>query len=114
MFDYFLLFGLVYYLLYNNTPSNTIVNAVSNIQSAARGRYCRPMLQVDVFAVLFMNNLSNVVIGKVCQMVHKQNCFHNLFHYSINYNFINVQVRNIDAHLGLHPSSHAEKETRYI
>ena len=43
------------------------------------------MLQTDVFAVLFMNklkNLTNVVIGKLSKLVHKQNCsttFFNLY-----------------------------------
>ena len=43
------------------------------------------MLQADVFAVLFMNklkNLTNVVIGKLSKLVHKQNCsttFFNLY-----------------------------------
>ena len=38
------------------------------------------MLQVDVFAVLFMNefkNLTNVVIEKLSTLVDKQNCFHD-------------------------------------
>jgi len=40
------------------------------------------MLQDDVFAVLFMNelnNLTNVVIGKLSKLVHKQNCSHDFF-----------------------------------
>jgi hypothetical protein len=47
------------------------------------------MLQTDVFAVLFKNelkNLTNVVIG---------NCSHDFLFYSINYNIIIVQVRYI-------------------
>jgi hypothetical protein len=44
-----------------NTHSNDIVNATSNISYT-------PMLQADCVAVIFMNevnNLSNVVIGKL-------------------------------------------------
>ena len=91
------------------------------------------MLQTDVFAVLFKNelkNLTNVVIG---------NCSRDFFLYLINYNIIIVQVRYITietkevAHIGYnrftfphysyslgegigarHLSSHAEKETRFI
>ena len=91
------------------------------------------MLQIDVFAVLFKNelkNLTNVVIG---------NCSHDFLFYSINYNIIIVQVRYITietkevAHIGYnefpfphysyslgegigarHLISHAEKETRFI
>jgi hypothetical protein len=40
------------------------------------------MLQVDVFAVLFMNELknsTNVVIGKLGKLVQKQNCSHDFF-----------------------------------
>ena len=50
--------------LYNNTPTNAIVNVASNISY-------RPLIQADVtcrcFVVPFMNeikNLTNVVIGK--------------------------------------------------
>jgi len=53
---------LEHYLnLHNNTPSNTIVNAISNIsyrpllEASDTDRQYRPMLQTDVFAVLFMN-----------------------------------------------------------
>jgi len=38
------------------------------------------MLQVDVFAVLFINeikNLTNAVIGKLGKLVHKQNSSHD-------------------------------------
>jgi hypothetical protein len=91
------------------------------------------MLQTDVFAVLFKNelkNLTNVVIG---------NCSHDCFLYFINYNIIIVQVRyitietkeiahieyygfpfphysnSLDEGIGArHLSSHAEKETRFI
>ena len=57
-------------MLYNNTPSNAIVNAVSNISY-------RPLIQADVFGVLSMyelNNLTNVVIGKLGKLVHKRSC----------------------------------------
>ena len=53
------------------------------------------MLQADVLAVLFMNelkNLTNVVIGNLGKLVHKQNCSHNFLFYFINYNIIIVQV----------------------
>jgi hypothetical protein len=91
------------------------------------------MLQTDVFAVLFINelkNLTNVVIG---------NCSHDFLFYSINYSIIIVQVRYITietkevAHIGYngfpfpqysnslgegigarHLISHADKETRFI
>jgi len=59
--------GGKYLYLYNNTPNNTIVNAVSNISY-------RPLIQVCVFAVLFMNelkNLTDAVIGKLGKLVHK-------------------------------------------
>jgi hypothetical protein len=73
----------------------------------------RPLIQgtdtffvhADVFAILFMNklkNLTNVVIGKLGKLVHKQ----NYFFYFINYNIIIVQVRYISietkevAHIG--------------
>ena len=60
--------------MYNNTTSNASVNAASNISY-------RPLIQVDIFAVLFMNelmNLTNVVIGKLGTLVHKQNCSYDL------------------------------------
>jgi hypothetical protein len=91
------------------------------------------MLQTDVFAVLFINelkNLTNVVIV---------NCSHDFLFYFINYSIIIVQVRYITietkevAHIeyngfpfphdsyslgegigARHLSSHAEKETRFI
>jgi hypothetical protein len=57
------------------------------------------MLQVDVFAVLFMNELknsTNVVIGKLGKLVQKQNCSHDFFlFYFLNYSIIIVQVRYI-------------------
>jgi hypothetical protein len=73
----------------------------------------RPLIQgtdtffvhADVFAILFMNklkNLTNVVIGKLGKLVHKQ----NYLFYFINYNIIIVQVRYISietkevAHIG--------------
>jgi hypothetical protein len=39
------------------------------------------MLQADVFAVLFMSliNLTNVVIGKLDKLAHKQNCSHEFY-----------------------------------
>jgi hypothetical protein len=48
-------------LLYNNILSNAIVNAASKLSY-------RPLIQTNVFAVIFMNefkNLTNVVIGKI-------------------------------------------------
>ena len=91
------------------------------------------MLQTDVFAVLFKNelkNLTNVVIG---------NCSHDFFLYFTNYRIIIVHVRYITiktkevAQIGYngfpfphysyslgegigarHLSSHVEKETRFI
>ena len=53
------------------------------------------MLQVDVFAVLFMNefkNLTNVVIGNLSTLVDKQICFHDFVLFFINYRIIIVQV----------------------
>ena len=48
------------------------------------------MLQSNIFAVLFMNeNLTNVVIGKLGQLIHKQNC-----KFFIDYTIIIVQVRH--------------------
>jgi len=63
--------------VYNNIHSNAIVNVASNISY-------RPILQVDVFAVLFTNelkNLTNVVIRKLSTIVDKQNCFHDFFYF---------------------------------
>jgi hypothetical protein len=60
------------------------------------------MLQADVLAVLFMNelkNLTNVVIGNLGKLVHKQNCSHNFLFYFINYNIIIVQVTHLGRHL---------------
>jgi len=57
--------------------SKAIVNAASNISY-------RPSVQVDVFAVLFMNelkNLTNVVIGKLGKLVHKQTCSHDFLNF---------------------------------
>jgi len=62
--------------LYNNTTSNAIVNVASNIS------YMR--LLEAVYAVRFMNelkNLTNIVIGKLGKLVHKQNCSHDLDHH---------------------------------
>ena len=42
----------------------------------------RPLIQADVFAVFLMNelqNLPNVVIGKLYKFVQEQNCFHDFF-----------------------------------
>ena len=63
----------VYYALYNATTNNAIVNVASNISY-------RPSVQVNVFAVLFMNELkilTNIVIGKLGKLVHKQTCSHD-------------------------------------
>ena len=71
------------------------------------------MLEAAVFAVIFMNKLkdfTNVVVGNIGKVVHKQNCSHDFFLF-YNYNIIIVQVRYIP---GLHPSTHVEKETCYI
>ena len=38
-------------------------------------------------------NLTNVVIGKLGKLVHKQNCSHGFLFYLINYSIIIVQVR---------------------
>ena len=62
------------------------------IQAEVTGRWYRPRLRADFLAVLFMNalkNMSNVVIGELDKLVHKQNCFHDFF-YFINYNIILV------------------------
>ena len=64
----------VYYALYNATTNNAIVNVASNISYIL-------LLEANVFAVLFMNelnNLTNVAIGKLGKLVHKQNCSHDL------------------------------------
>jgi hypothetical protein len=63
----------VYYALYNATTNNAIVNVASNISY-------RPSVQVNVFAVLFTNelkNLTNIVKGKLDKLVHKQICSHD-------------------------------------
>jgi len=55
-----------------------------------------PLIQTDVVAVIFMNELkdvTNFVIGNLGKLVHKQSCFHDIF-YFINYIII-VQVRYI-------------------
>ena len=60
---------------YNTTTSNDIVNAASYISY-------RPLIHVDVFAVLFMNDLKNltyVVIGTLGKHVHKQSCSHDFY-----------------------------------
>jgi hypothetical protein len=56
------------------------------------------MLQEEVFAVLFMNelkNLTNVVIGKLGKLVHKQDCSRDFYFYFMNYNITIVRVRYI-------------------
>jgi hypothetical protein len=72
-----------------------------------------------------LKNMSNVVIGQLDKLAHKQNCFHDLF-YFINYNIILVHdVRYITTETKKLPVSditgfffriytQAEKETRYI
>ena len=88
--------NMIYKLLYNNTPSNAIVNAAYNINYT-------PLLETDdtaavggrCFAILFMNelkNLTNVVIGKLGKHVHKQNCSHDFSFIFMNNNIILVQV----------------------
>ena len=80
----------MYKYLYNNTPSNAIVNAVSNISH-------RLMLQVDAFAVLFMNefkNLTNVVIGKNINSFTNKTIIRTFLNFR-NYKIIIVQVRYI-------------------
>lgn len=42
-----------------------------------------------------LNNLSNVVIGKLANLVNKQSCSHDFFCYFINYIISIVQVRYI-------------------
>jgi len=42
-----------------------------------------------------LKNVTNVVIGKLGKLVHKQKCSHNFFFYLINYNINIVQVRYI-------------------
>jgi hypothetical protein len=37
------------------------------------------LLEADVFAVLFMNELKKVVIRNFGKLVHKQNCSHDFF-----------------------------------
>ena len=69
--------------VYNNTPSNATVNAASNIS-------CMTLLEADVFAVLFMNELKKVVIRNFGKLVHKQNCSHDFFLFFINNNIIIV------------------------
>ena len=71
--------------MYNNTPSNVIVNAVSNISY-------RPMLQAVVFEVLFMNELKNLTT--VVNTFTNKTVFTTFF-YSINFKIIIVQVRYI-------------------
>ena len=82
------------------TPSNAIVNAASNIsyRSLLEASDTRSMLQADVFAVPFMNevkNLTNVVIGKLGILAHKQTVLTTVLFYFINYNIIIAQVRYI-------------------
>jgi hypothetical protein len=78
--------------LYNNTPSNATLNTASNISY-------RPLIQADVLQFFFMNelkNLSNVVIGKLGKLVHKQNWVFFL-NYFINYNIIiNIDLNKLD------------------
>jgi len=70
-----------YLYLYNNTPSNAIVNAAS-----------RPLIQADVtyrcFAVPFMIYLTNVVIDTLGKLVHKQNCSHDFYFITYNINIV--------------------------
>jgi len=87
--------------LYNNTPSNAIVNAASNIsyRSLLEASDTRSMLQAYVFAVLYiflyMNEVKNLtnVIGKLGILVHKHNVLTTVLFYFINYNIIIAQVR---------------------
>ena len=64
------------------------------IIDAASKHIYRPLIQADAtarcFACLIMNelkNLTNIVIGKLGKLVHKQNCSHD-FLFFINYSII--------------------------
>ena len=65
----------VFMYLYNNTPSNAIVNAASDITY-------RPMIQTANtgrwFCMNELNDLSTVVIGKLSKLVNKEICSHDL------------------------------------
>jgi hypothetical protein len=72
--------------LYNNTPSNAIVHVASNISY-------RSLIQADFFFSSLYERYelqTNVVIGKLDQLVHKQNCYHDFLFYFRNYNIIIV------------------------
>ena len=64
--------------LHTNTSSNAIVNAASNIsyRTLLEASDTRSMLQADVFAVLYMNEVKNLTngIGKL-----DTNCFHDCY-----------------------------------
>jgi hypothetical protein len=95
-------------------PSNVIVNAASIISY-------RPLIQADVCAVLFMNelnNLMNVLIGKLGKLDHKQNCYHDFFYiyiitsllYKLDILLLKQKKLPVLAkYLGLHLSTHAEQ-----
>jgi hypothetical protein len=71
------------------------------------------MNELKNFADLFMNelnNLTNVVIGKLGKLFHKQYCSQDLTGFFFR---MTTQVKTL-VHLDLHPSTHAEKETCYI
>ena len=63
--------------MYNNTHSNVIVNAASNISY-------KSLLEAAVFAVL--ESLTNIVIGKLGKFVHKQNNSRDIFYFFIYIN----------------------------
>jgi hypothetical protein len=57
-------------------------------------------MQTDAFAVLFINqlkNLTNVVIGKLGKLVHKQNCSHHFcFILSLLYiRYITIETKEV-------------------
>ena len=89
------------------------------------------MLQADILAVLFMKelkNLTNVVIEKLGKPVYKENCYQDFFilFYKLQCILVlvtpriflllyNKKIRGVTStRLGLHPSTHVEKEIHYI
>ena len=79
--------GSILEIMYHNTPSNAIVNVVSNIsyrllleniiQTTYTGRCYRPRF-FQYFLMNKLKNLTNDVIEKIGKYYHKQSCFYDL------------------------------------
>jgi uncharacterized surface anchored protein len=111
------------YNLYNNTPSYAIANEASNVCYS-------PLIQTDIFAVL--KNVTNLNLSIFYCLNNDKRIRHKFFNLVLSFRCCNRTIRFTNktvshyfvlfyklshkycTHLGLHMSTNAVKETRYI